>query len=186
MEVKTVIASALTLLGRGELVSSLPDYSGLDKEARELIETLVYCYNAVEDELAHKYIPLSTKEKYETPQGKIPYGNFKYRPIKIKRVLKDGKAVKFATYSEYVEVPAADVLELEYEYAPKNKDIYCVSDYGEDVGAHLIALGIASEYCIINGEAEASGQWEKKYRARLDAVQNALPACFHVPPRRWI
>ena len=39
---------------------------------------------------------------------------------------------------------------------------------------------------LINGEVEASEAWEAKYRREIDRVQNKLPVCGQIPPRRWV
>ncbi|MDE7439256.1 MAG: hypothetical protein K2N23_01925 [Clostridia bacterium] len=184
MKVKDVIASALNLLGRADLVSALT--SGyFDDEGRELINTLLYCFNAVEDELARKYIPLTAKEEMVSATMRYYYSTFQHIPVKIKKVTADGVELKFEIYSLYM-LTSAKIIVTEYEYAPTRKKLDGDSDFGDEVGEYLLALGIAAEYSFINGEAEMAAQWEKKYRARLDSIQHALPACEKIPPRRWI
>ena len=184
MKVKDVIASALRLIGRAEVVSALTS-SSADAEARELIDTLLYCFNAVEDELARKYIPLVVREEIISPDTRFFYTTFVHNPVKIRRVTADGQAIPFEVFAKYM-VANAEKIVVEYEYAPVRKTIDQISDYGDEVGEHLIALGIASEYAVINGEAEMADRWEKRYRAQLDGVQRALPVCASIPPRRWI
>lgn len=182
MEVKKVIASALNLLGRADLVPAL-DSGG--EEGRELIQTLLYCFNAVEDELARKYIPLTARDELISPHTRFYYTLFTRTPVRIKRVTVDGVAVKYEVYAQHLVVQS-EKISVEYEYAPRRKTLADNSDYGDEVGEYLIALGMASEYSVINGEAEMADRWEKAYRARLDGVQRALPVCAHIPPRRWI
>ena len=187
MKVKDVIASALRLIGRPELIPDLskPSSSGED-DSNEVIETLLYCFNAVEDELAHKYIPLVTREEIISPDKRYFYTTFQRHPVKIKKVKSlDGDNLKFEVFALYMATEAKEII-VEYEYAPRPKNLDGMSDYDDEVGEYLIALGIASEYCVINGEAERADGWEKKYRARLDGVQSALPVCSSIPPRRWI
>ena len=185
MEVRNVIASALRLIGRAELISALSDKNSADAEGQELIETLLYCFNAVEDELARKYIPLTASEEKSSSNTQFLYSSFNRYPVRIKRVTVDGKQTRFEVFTKYMTVQAKNIV-VEYEYAPARKTIDGSSDFGDEVGEYLIALGIASEYCVINGEAEMADKWEKKYRTQLDRVQRALPVCANIPPRRWI
>ena len=113
------------------------------------------------------------------------FSSFKRYPVKIRRVTVDNKKVPFDVLAKYMSVKA-DKIVVEYEYAPAKKTLDGVSDYGDEVGEYLIALGIAAEYCIINGEAELADIWEKKYRTQLDRTQRVLPVCASIPPRRWI
>ena len=55
MLVREVIASALILLGRAELASALASGAGAEEE-KDLTDTLLYCFNAVENEIARKFI----------------------------------------------------------------------------------------------------------------------------------
>ena len=186
MKVIDVIASALRLIGRSELIPFIEDASNAyEEDAGEVIETLLYCFNAVEDELARKYVPLVICEEMSSPDNKYYFSKFKCNPIKIKKVTADGKTVPFKIFVGYMQAQA-NKIEVEYEFAPMPKPIDGFSDFLDEVGEYLIALGMASEYSIINGEAEMADRWEKKYRAQLDAVQRKLPVCAGIPPRRWV
>ena len=186
MKVIDVIASALRLIGRTELIQFVEDPSNAyDEDAGDVIETLLYCFNAVEDELARKYIPLIAREEMVSSDNRFYYSSFGHNPVKIKRVTVDGKNVPFEVFSKYMEVDA-DYIVAEYEYAPSRKTVTQKSDYDGEVGEYLIALGMAAEYSLINGESEMADRWEKKYRAQLDRIQRTLPVCANIPPRRWI
>lgn len=186
MKVKDVIASALRLIGRAELTGDIAEPTLSEYEdAAEVIGTLLYCFNAVEDELSRKYIPLVAVEEMLSPDTKFPYSDFGHYPVRIKRVTVDGRKCDFEIFPKYLEVKAKKIL-TEYEYVPVRKTIDGDSDYGDDVGEYLIALGMVSEYSVINGEAEMADIWEKKYREQLDRVQRSLRICEHIPPRRWV
>ena len=186
MKVKDVITSALRLIGRSELISDLSDPSLSEEEdAAEVIETLLYCFNAVEDELSRKYIPLSTSEELRSSDNKFYYSNFSQNPVKIKRVTVNGNKADFEIYTKFMVVKG-NKIKVDYEYSPRRKTLDGDSEYGDEVGEYLIALGMAAEYAAINGEAEASDRWEKQYRIQLDGVQRTLAVCAKIPPRRWV
>lgn len=185
MKVKDVISSALKLVGREELVpfADKPSDSGID-DAAEVIETLLYCFNAVEDELARKYIPLVAREEMFS-DGEYYFSGFAHPPVKIKKVFANGKQVKFVLFAKYMSVGSKKIT-VEYEFAPMRKNIDDESDYGDEVGEYLLALGVASEYAVINGEATLADIREKKYRSHLDGIQRKLSVCARIPPRRWV
>lgn len=186
MKVKDVITSALRLIGRAELIDDISYPSDSDYgDAEEVISTLLYCFNAVEDELARKYIPLVASEEMLSPDTKFPYSDFKHYPLRVKRVTVDGSRADFEVFPKYLQVRARKIT-AEYEYVPARKKIDGDSDYDESVGEHLLALGIVSEYSVINGEAEMADVWEKKYREQIDKVQRSLHVCENIPPRRWV
>ncbi len=185
MLVKDVIISALNILARTDLSEALSEGGIPEGEGGETVETLLYCFNAVEDELARRYVPLSAKEELRSYLGKFKYSDFSHSPVKIKRVLVGGKEADYEQTPQYIAVNA-DTVTIEYEYAPSKKTLDGTSDFKTEVGERLMALGMAAEYCLINGEIEASELWEKKYRERIDEVQRALPSGGNIPPRRWV
>lgn len=185
MKVKDVIISALGLLGKGAIACKLNGNETLDAGEQEVVDTLLYCFNSVEDEVARKYIPLCRSDKINSSTGDYYFTLFLRSPVHIKKVYSDGAAVSFKVYPQYISAVSGTVT-VEYEYAPTKKNLQGTSDYGAEVGEYLFALGTASEYCLINGEIEMSELWEKKYRSAIDGAQSRLPSCKNIPPRRWI
>ena len=185
MRVKDVIVAALNNLGRAELAAALSAGTALDGEGQETVNTLLYCFNAVEDELARKYVPLSFKESFHSADGKYYFAVFVHNPVRISKVYADGKQISYTVFPQYLIADAKDI-EVEYEYAPSKKKLEGTSDYGAEVGEFVLAAGSAAEYCLINGEAEAYEAWEQKYRGAIDVTQKKLPACASIPPRRWV
>lgn len=185
MEVKEVIISALNVLGRSGLAEKLSAGSALVGEEAEIADTLLYCFNAVEDELARKYVPLTAKEELTSYTGRFNYSDFSRPPVKIKGVYSGGEAVEYELLPQYIAANAVKIT-VEYEYAPSKKKLDGVSDFNCEVSGYLMALGIAAEYCLINGEIEAAGLWEKKYREQIDFAQSKLPHGGSIPPRRWV
>lgn len=184
MKVRDIIASALILLGRAELASAL-SANNVAEEENETVNTLLYCFNAIENELARNYIPLVYRENLYSENNRFFYAGFLKSPVRIKKILCDGKAVDFKIYPTFVYV-CAETIDVEYEYAPRRKKIDDNSDFGDNVGTDIIAAGIAEEYSYINGEAELGDIWKARYRDLIDNIQHTLPECAHIPPRRWV
>ena len=185
MKVKDILISALKILGRADTAETLSTGGKLSEEESETVDTLLYCFNATEDELARKYVPLYYKEMISSPDGEFDYELFTYAPIKINKVLVDGEEIDFEVYPFYMAADAKKIT-VEYRYAPTKKKLDGWSDFGGEVGEYLLALGAVSEYCLINGEVEAAELWEKQYRREIDSTQRELPSCKSIPPRRWV
>ena len=185
MKVKDVIISALHMLGRNDIADSLSKGSALDREATETVDTLLYCFNAVEDEVARKYLPLKCTDTVISIDGKYEYSIFLHSPVKILRVLVDGKDAEYELFPQYIYVNSRRIT-IEFEYAPSKKKIGDDSDFGAEVGETLLALGAAAEYCLINGEIERAELWEAKYKKEIDGTQKKLPSGGTIPPRRWV
>lgn len=185
MIVKDIIVSSLNLLGRRDLAETLENGVVTDAEGRETVNTLLYCFNAVEDELARKYLPLNAREEVASPNGQFEYVRFKHQPVRINRVTVDGADAEYELFPKYMQVNSKRIV-VEYDYAPFKKELENESEYGYQAGENLLALGAVAEYCLINGEIEASELWEKKYRQAIDLAQKKLPAGGYIMPRRWI
>ena len=185
MKVRDVITAALRLLGRAELAEAVAAKVILTGEFAETVNTLLYCFNAVEDELARKYIPLNASETMVSPDGDFYYKGFEHSPVTVKRVICGGEDIKFEVFPLFLRAGVEKVTVV-YEYAPAKKFIDGESDFGAEVGERRMALGAAAEYCLINGEVEAAEIWENKYRSEIDSVQNKLPVCGSLPRRRWV
>jgi hypothetical protein len=186
MEVKDIIIYSLRLIGRVDIADLLENGGELTDENQEVVTTLVYCFNAVEDEVARSYIPLKIVESVQVVSGSAYYSLFKRTPVKIKRVSVNGKEVDYKLFPLYMTVNESEV-EVEYEYSPSKKSLNGVSDFSDGtLGAYAFACGTASEYCFINGEADAGEIWEKKYREEIDTAQQKLIPRGNIPLRRWV
>lgn len=181
MTQRQIIGVTLRLLGRTD-VANIMDQSGvLNTENGEMVTTLIYCFNAVEDELARNYLPLKASEEMFSDSGDFMYKDFGHTPVTIKRVICGGEDIKFEVFPQFVRA-GVNKATVVYDYAPKKKGLSDESDFGY----RIVSLGMAAEYCLINGEVEAAGLWEKKYREAIDAAQSRLPVCGNIPPRRWV
>lgn len=184
MKFKDIIKNALIFSGRVDLVDSLD--GARDAEAQEAIDTLLFCVNAVEDELARNYIPLKTSESFSTTDGKIDYSKLKKRAIKIISVQKKGRDIAFSKGTDGIITEAGSVT-VEYNFAPVRKDISGESEFSDfDASECLVAAGAASEYCLIRGDATGAQIWEKRYRDEIEAARKRRAVSGGLPPRRWI
>lgn len=190
MLIKDVIISVLRILGRNELASAVEDGAALNAEEKETVTTLLYCFNAVESEIAVNYIPLTESKELESATGQYFLFLLDHVPSKIIRVTAGGKEVEYELYPEYITTAEKAVV-IEYEYHPSKKTMDDSSDYGAEIGERAFACGVAAEYCLINGETDAADIWEKKYRQAVDKVQAAAAESGrktggYIPPRRWV
>ncbi len=149
-------------------------------------ETLLYCVNAVEDELARYYFPLKATETLSSQSGIYYFKSFAKRCIKILSVTANGEKCDFEVFPEYLRADAKEIT-VEYDYSPQIKTIDCDSEYdGVKVSENLIAKGAASEFCLIRGEMSLAELWESKYRQEIDLARKNGAAFGTLPPRRWV
>ncbi len=214
MKVKDIIATALRFVGRDEISKKLlfepvqdgaggetaeetptettpaeepsADPNELTAEEKEVVDTLLYCFNSVEDELARCYIPLRTLDVMSSESGVYPFSDFKLRPVKIISVKAHGKNVKYSVNAQNLITDCTEIT-VEYGYAPLKKGLEDESEFSSVfANERLVAAGTASEYCLIDGEAKLAECWESVYRGEIDAVQRTRLSGLRLPPRRWV
>lgn len=190
MQVKQIVLNAMEYLKLDKAAKQLSEEveNSYSKETEQDIKTLLFCYNAVEDEIARGYFPLVKKEKMTSRDGKFYFTAFENTPLKILRALSCGTDIKFKLYATHMQLECAEA-EIEYSYAPDKKTLNSVSEFPA-FGSSLIALGMAAEYCVINGEIEYAKFFESKYREEIERAIKKLPLSEfktgYIPPRRWI
>ncbi|MDE5943749.1 MAG: hypothetical protein K2H30_06055 [Clostridia bacterium] len=186
MKVKDIIVTTLKILGRNSLAEKLAAGGELDGGEKDTVNTLVHCFNAVEDEVARSYIPLCAEQTVISYSGEFYYTLLEHTPVRINSVLSDGEAVSFKLYPEFIKADATKAV-VQYDYAPAVKDIDGVSEFNCAVGVYLFACGAAAEFCLINGEIQAAEIWESKYRQEIEGVQRkSVTTGGYIPPRRWV
>ncbi len=186
MKVKDIIVCALRCAGRPDVADALSDGQTIEGEKAEAVRTMLYCFNAVEDELARCYFPILKSEDAAVQSGKVGFTSLSESPVKILGVKSGGKPVKYKLEPQYIEVNA-DTVTVEYFFTPSAKTIDGDSAYdGCEVGERLVAAGAASEYCLLNGESAAARLWESKYRDAIDSSRASHRRKRSVPPRRWV
>lgn len=185
MKVKDIITCALRLIGREDVAAAVAD-GAAEGERGEVAQTMLYCFNAVEDELARCYFPLAIREEKTVKSGRIAFADLSQSPVKILSVTRDGKPLDFSLGPQYIAVNAQSCT-VEYRYSPAKKGMEDDSSYdGTAVGENLIASGAAAEFCLINGESLAAETWESRYRAAIDRARQIHRRKYFLPPRRWV
>ncbi len=186
MKVKDIIVTALKFVGREDISKKLLSDGELTAEETEVIDTLLYCFNSVEDELARCYIPLETEEVMCSENGVYAFADFSLRPVKIISVKSGGKSVKYSLTAQSLVCDSAEIT-VGYGYAPLKKGIDDDSEFSSVLASErLVAAGAASEYCLIDGESKLAEVWESVYRGEIDAVQRTRLSALNLPPRRWV
>ena len=186
MKVKDIVVTTLKILGRNTLAEKLVAGQELDGGERDTVNTLIHCFNAVEDEVARCYIPLCAEQILKSGDGEFPFSLFEHTPVRITSVISDGEAVAYKLFPEYLKADAERIV-VGYDYAPSIKDIDGVSEFNCAVGGYLFACGAAAEFCLINGEIQAAEVWESKYRQEIESVQRkSVTVGGYIPPRRWV
>ena len=186
MKIKDIIMRCLRYAGREDINAKLTSGEELDGEQAEAVETLLYCVNAVEDELARCYFPLVTSESMKNSEGVYLYSLFMRKPVRIISVKSNGKDVKYTAEASKLLTDATDI-KVKYEYSPDKKELDGVSELdGKKVNEKMLAAGAASEFFLINGEMQQAEFWDGVYNGEIDRVRRKGFAEIRFPDRRWV
>ena len=169
MKVKNILIRTLKYAGREDAADALS--KGEAETCADAVETALYCFNAVEDEVARNYCPLVKEESLLNVSGNFAYSEFSRVPTRILSVKSGGKEVKYTQTAEGIKSDRV-VIDVRCEF------------FGEWADEKLFAAGAASEYCLINGDVGQADYFEGIYRSRIDALRIKGLAAF--PPRRWV
>lgn len=193
MLVKDVAAQAAFLLGKDELSryikGRLKEDDSLDettkKEFDKEAETLLRCYNVVENEIALDYLPLTAEETVVCDSGELPYTSFLRAPVAVLSVTDEyGNKRPFTIFPEYVKTCAGTAV-VTYAYAPETKRLDDVGEYGARASERMMAYGVACEYCLVSGLYAEAVVWDKKYKDALFCAQSASRPHV-IRSRRWV
>jgi len=147
-------------------------------------EQLLSCANLVIAEVATYYYPLTAKQRVTAADGGVGFSVFDKRVIDVTGVAAlSGHPVKFGRGTTRIELPNGEY-DIEYTYMPARLGLDDPLPFGDKIGARILALGTACEYCIINSMLDEAAMWDKRYR---DAVMAAAQPKgeIRVARRRW-
>ncbi len=178
MTVREVLTLAASFLDEKDLASALAG-SSVTGEA----ETLLTCFNVVENEIALDDYPLKRTETFAFQSGTLPFSDFSVPPVDVCAVRSGGQRLAFTLSPDGVLCDCSSA-EVTYSYAPKKKGIGDSSELGGKISPRLMALGVASEYCFVKGRTEEGKIWGVKYREALKSA-GILRHPLSVRSRRW-
>lgn len=182
MTVKEAILLAADEIGVGERVRAY--FENNAETGKKETETLLRCFNIVENELALDYLPLYAEEDVFAETGAVRYAELTRPAVRILRVTDEwGNAVPFKLFPEYLKTQPGKI-KIVYTYTPKEKMAEESSDYILQASPRLFAYGMASEYCFACGLYEEGGAWDKKYKDALAAAYRSRPSKV-MRSRRW-
>lgn len=189
MTIRDILISALRRIGREDLAIDIEDGGEPTGEGGEVVQTMLYCINATEDELARYYFPLKCTETLKSKDKIFYFSDFAHTPVRILQVKFNKQEVPYSLRTNCLAADYAEI-EITYSYAPAKKVMDGKSEFGEMGDGNITSLGAAAEYCLICGEASLAEVWEMRYREAIDRAQRSADKTqaqrVYVPPRRWI
>ena len=157
-----------------EETEELPNLND-DERAKNICETLLFCLNEVISELSSDYFPQIVEEEYQLNQAKINFDELSKNILKLYSIKNSrNEYLKFTINSQSASVNTGQrKVFIRYSYMPDNISSFNADiDFkGRGVTERLIALGVATEYCLYKGKLSEANMFEARYR---DAIRSAL------------
>jgi hypothetical protein len=182
MTVQEIIIAAAEELGVQDKVNDyLLNGSTIGKKETE---TLLMCFNLVENEVALDYLPLKCEDVIEGNTGVIEYQDLSRKAVRVIGVTDEyGNAAPFRLFPKYLKTQPGKVKIL-YTYTPTEKGITDDCDYDIRASLRLFTYGTLAEYYLAAGFFEESEAWDKKYKDALTAAYRQGKTKV-IKSRRW-
>lgn len=191
MTVKDVIIEAAYLVGEDEFAVALSGdgvtaddgnaaAGALDEEK---YAAFIRCYNLTLHETAIDYLPI--RKTVNTVGGKTEFSSLGFSVLRVEGVYdKDGAELPYKVFPTHIVTPLTDVT-IVFAVLPPD----CAEDDGfaydkTRVSKNIFALGVASEYCFLNGRYTEADNFAKKFRAAVN-VAPTLKGGRMKPAKRW-
>ncbi len=184
MLVKEILALAAFEAGRTEVADDIVDE---EPTMDDQIDLLLRSYNLVENEIAFDYFPLIARERVTPTKNGVLFMQLAHAPVDVHAVKDEwGKDVRFEILPTRLVLPeGTGEVEVTYAYAPENKGLDDEPSFSGRISGRLLALGTASEYCLVRGLYEEAAMFETRFRDALRAA-GILRRKLSIPSRRWL
>ncbi len=185
MKIKDIVQRGMNYVGRTDVAELIKSEAEINGEAAEAVETMLYCVNAVENELARHYFPVVNTQTITSYNKKFEFTKFEKQPVKILSVTVNGEQKKYELFAAYLSCDAFTIT-VEYEFSPQKKQLNGECELGEKVTEKMLAAGAVSEYCLINGEMRQAEFWDSVYRQEIERARRQQLKLPVIAPRSWI
>mgnify|MGYP005802189387 FL=1 len=183
MLVKDIIALACDFTENSDLKKALEENEALTDEQNVLCDSLVKCFNLVNNEIASEYIPHIKSETIKTQDFRIDFSSLSYSPCQIISVRDTaGRMVKFKVFDDYI-IAMANVVEVVYTTLPH--ELTLQSQFSSVLPERVYAYGIAREYYFLQTLFDDADIWEERFKNTLQVLQRKRSDTV-MPRRRWL
>ncbi len=182
MLVKDVIILACEFTENKDLAKSLTDNT-LDEEQNLIVESLIKCFNLINNEICSEYMPLIKQEKIRLQDFKCFYSQLSGKVLDVISVVdKNGKKVKFKCFNDYLIAFANEVTIL-YTTLPQDSEIE--DEIVTKIPTRVYAYGVAREYYFMQTLFDEADVWEERFKNSLCILTRKKSETI-MPRRRWI
>ena len=182
MLIKDVVSLACEFTENQELIEKLKNNS-LNEEEQLIIDSLVRCFNLINNEIATEYLPYVKTELLKTKDFKIKFSDFKNKVLNILSVKdKYGRKIKFKSFNDYI-VAVANEVEIVYIAIPEEKSLQ--EELNSAIPERIFAYGMAREFFFLQSLFQEASLWDERFKNSLRVIIRKKNDIV-MPRRRWI
>ena len=182
MLVKDVIILACEFTENNELAKSLSN-NNLDEDQSLIVDSLVKCFNLVNNEICSEYMPLIKQEKVQMQDFKCQYSQLSNKVLDIISVVdRRGNKVKFKCFDNYF-IAFANEVYVKYTYV--SQDSHLEDEIFTTIPERVYAYGVAREFYFMQTLFDEADVWEERFKNSLSILTRKKNEII-MPRRRWI
>ena len=185
MTVKGIIKLVCEFVGERELLQKLGTQNSVyTTRETEKLETLLKCFNLVNQEIASDYLPFLFEEEIDVKNSILNFGSLSKTVVAIYQV-KDrfGFAVKFKNFPNHIEIYGHGK-KIVYSYLPEELGLADTVEANNGLSERVYAYGVASEFLLVDGMSDDAEIWEERYKESLFMLSKRHGE-HRLPRRRW-
>ena len=185
MKVKDIVILTCLFIGEKELSSKLEENSSLSEREQERVDTLVRCYNLVNQEIASDYLPFLYTEKIDVNNSILNFSDLEKTIVNVYEVRGSLNAnVRYKEYPNYLEI-LGHAKKITYSFLPEDAELNDDVEFYNGLSERIYAYGMASEFLLCDGLSEDAEIWEERYKESLFVLSRKRSE-IRLPKRRWL
>lgn len=194
MKVKEILFLAMEFVGEKQLLEKLKMQETQTEEKNEIVlsksemeklESLLLCFNLVNQEIASDYLPFLTKENVEVKGDTIAFSDLSKMVINIYEVKdKFGFNLHFRIMSNYIKT-YCKAKSVVYSFLPEKMQLEDEIEFFNGLSARIYAYGVASEFLLVSGVSSDAEIWEERFKESLFMLSRKHGEHL-LPKRRWL
>ena len=186
LNVNNIIKSASMMLSVEEL-KNIPDLND-DEMTLKLKDLMLYSLNEVLSDLCTNFFPLIVEEEVALKDKCFYFEDLKKPIVRLYAVKDDElKTLAYQKFADHIRIYSnLEKVTIRYSIMPSqvidlNQEI---NDIHIDITEYLVALGVATEFCLIRGKLSEATIFDQKYK---DAIESAkIPRkSLYLKNRNW-
>lgn len=158
----------------------------ISTQTQKEFDKLLYALNLVVVEILSEYVEVVTEENIVFENNLFDISCLANDLNRVHNIVKNNKKIDFKLLADKIKAQVDGEVAITYSYYPKKLVVTDSLNFlNSKISLKTLALGVASEYCFINGFFDDAKIWEERFEKALKGNLKMLGK-VNLPNRRWI